>query len=88
MTCRVFAYTFNFSQVGLGDIFLEPEVILGQDLFYFPILFLIGFTFLAAFLAKFALLVMSVLHRSRKGYVESILERLKDDLGTSKKESG
>jgi hypothetical protein len=42
------------TSVGLGDIYLEPEVIVGQDLIVFPLLFLTGFTLLSAFLGKFA----------------------------------
>jgi hypothetical protein len=39
-------------QVGLGDIFLEPEVMEGKDLFIFPPLFLTGFVFFSAFLGR------------------------------------
>jgi hypothetical protein len=48
-----FAY-ISTTTVGLGDFYLEPEVVTGFDLVYFPIIILIGFTFLSAFLAKFS----------------------------------
>lgn len=46
-----FAY-ISTTTVGLGDIFLEPEVLVGQDLLSFSFLFLIGFVFLAIFVGK------------------------------------
>lgn len=46
-----FAY-ISTTTVGLGDVFLEPEPILGQDLLFFSLMFLIGFVFLAIFLGK------------------------------------
>lgn len=48
-----FSY-ISITTVGLGDIFLEPQVILFRDLFIFPLSFLFGFVFVAAFLGKFA----------------------------------
>jgi hypothetical protein len=48
-----FAY-ISTTTVGLGDFYLDPEVISYGDLFAFPLLFLIGFTLLAVFLDKFA----------------------------------
>lgn len=46
-----FAY-ISTTTVGLGDIFLEPEVLVGQDLLSFSFLFLFGFVFLAIFVGK------------------------------------
>lgn len=48
-------YWFAFistTTVGLGDIYLEPEVIISVDLAFFPILFLVGFSFFSAFLSQ------------------------------------
>lgn len=48
-------YWFAFistTTVGLGDVYLDPEVIVGQDLLGFSLLFLIGFVFLASFLGS------------------------------------
>lgn len=48
-------YWFAFistTTVGLGDIYLDPEVIVSQDLLVFSLLFLIGFVFLASFLGS------------------------------------
>jgi Ion channel len=38
--------------IGLGDFYLEPEVITGRDLLSFPLVILIGFVFFSAFLGK------------------------------------
>mmetsp|Transcript_21324 Transcript_21324/g.35261 ORF Transcript_21324/g.35261 Transcript_21324/m.35261 type:complete len:632 (+) Transcript_21324:75-1970(+) len=46
-------YWFAFistTTVGLGDVYLDPEVVVSQDLLVFSLLFLIGFIFLASFL--------------------------------------
>jgi hypothetical protein len=48
-------YWFAFistTTVGLGDIYLDPEVVVSQDLLGFSLLFLIGFVFLASFLGS------------------------------------
>jgi len=48
-------YWFSYissTTVGLGDIFLEPEVLRLPDVFLFPVLLLSGFTILSAFLGK------------------------------------
>jgi len=70
------AYWFSYistTTVGLGDIFLEPEGINGPDVFIFSMLFLIGFTFLAAFLAKFSQLVLSLAGKGRTSFVDTLL---------------
>jgi Ion channel len=46
-----FAY-ISTTTVGLGDVVLQPEVIVGRDLVVFPLIFLIGFVFLSAFIGK------------------------------------
>jgi hypothetical protein len=48
-----FAY-MSSTTVGLGDIYLESEALIGSDIVLFSYLFLISFLFVAAFLAKFA----------------------------------
>lgn len=72
-----FAY-ISTTTIGLGDIFLEPEVIVARDLLVFPFSFLVGFTFLSAFLGKLAE-AMSNLYwtKNRPMLVESMLGRLK-----------
>jgi hypothetical protein len=50
-------YWFSYissTTIGLGDIFLEPEVILTEDLVTFPLLFLVSFVFLSSFFSKLA----------------------------------
>ena len=46
-----FAY-ISTTTVGLGDFFLQPEVIFVNDLLTFTLMFLTGFVFLATFLGK------------------------------------
>ncbi|KAL7557515.1 hypothetical protein ACA910_005269 [Epithemia clementina (nom. ined.)] len=72
-----FAY-ISTTTVGLGDFFLEPEVIVGIDLLYFPLLILMGFTFLSAFLGKLSALVEGLLKGSKRSFVASILEHMDD----------
>jgi hypothetical protein len=75
-------YWFSFistTTVGLGDIFLEPEVIQARDLVTFPLLFLVGFVFLSSFLGKFS---EQVLHTygsgGRKRVIDVLMERIKE----------
>ncbi len=42
--------------IGLGDLFLEPEVFFYQDVAVWSFMFLTGFTFLSTFLDKIAIL--------------------------------
>ena len=48
-----FAY-ISTTTVGLGDLFLQPEMIFLEDLFAFSLLFLTGFVLLSTFLSEFA----------------------------------
>mmetsp|Transcript_8521 Transcript_8521/g.23576 ORF Transcript_8521/g.23576 Transcript_8521/m.23576 type:complete len:564 (-) Transcript_8521:23-1714(-) len=71
------AYWFSFistTTVGLGDIFLEPEGITGSDVVIFPFMFLIGFTFLSAFLGKFAEFLSTILSGKQKSFVDTLLD--------------
>ena len=68
-----FAY-ISTTTVGFGDFYLEPEGIIGSDLVVFPLLFLIGFMYVAAFIGKLAELIMSLLRKNRKSFVDSLLE--------------
>lgn len=70
------AYWFSFittTTVGLGDIFLEPDVMLGIDLLYFPIIFLVGFNLLSAFLNKVTDFLVDYLRSEKRSLVDSIL---------------
>ena len=60
----------------MGDIYLEPEVIRGEDLMVFPLLMLVGFVYFAAFLGKFAEFISLVVSNSKKTLFESLMERL------------
>jgi len=53
--------------VGLGDFFLDSEGLIGRDVFIFPLIFLVGFTLLSAFLSKFWDACSIVIQRRRKG---------------------
>jgi hypothetical protein len=46
-----FAY-ISTTTVGLGDYYLDPEVLTSDDLIAWPLLFLVGFCFLSAFLGR------------------------------------
>jgi hypothetical protein len=74
-------YWFSFistTTVGLGDIFLEPEVIQARDLVTFPLLFLVGFVFLSSFLGKFAEQALHMYSSGgRKRVIDVLLERIK-----------
>jgi hypothetical protein len=75
-------YWFSYistTTVGLGDIFLEPEVIQTRDLIVFPLLFLVGFVYLSSFLGKFAELALHMHKRGgRKRVIDVLLERIKE----------
>uniref|UniRef100_A0A7S2VE22 Potassium channel domain-containing protein n=1 Tax=Entomoneis paludosa TaxID=265537 RepID=A0A7S2VE22_9STRA len=72
------AYWFSYistTTVGLGDFFLEPEGVVGADLFFYPFLFLIGFIFLSAFLGKFSEFVVDKLSFGRKTFIQTLLDK-------------
>ncbi|GKY98452.1 hypothetical protein MPSEU_000802600 [Mayamaea pseudoterrestris] len=71
-------YWFGYissTSIGLGDIFLEPEVFLGIDLVTFPMLFLFSFVLASAFIAKFVHWVVSVV--GKRSILENLLTELK-----------
>jgi hypothetical protein len=74
-------YWFSFistTTVGLGDIFLEPEVIQSRDLATFPLLFLVGFVFLSSFLGKFAEMALHMYSSGgRRRVIDVLMERIK-----------
>lgn len=70
-----FAY-LSTTTIGLGDVYLEPNVIIGSDLLYFPIMMLTGFVFLAAFLGKVRDLIVTLLKRKRATFIESLLMQM------------
>ena len=53
-----FAY-ITLTTVGLGDIFIPHEEFRAIDMFYLPLMFLIGFVLLANFLRKLSSVVVS-----------------------------
>jgi hypothetical protein len=75
-------YWFSYistTTVGLGDIFLEPEVIQARDLVTFPLLFLVGFVFLSSFLGKFAEQALDMYtFGGRKRVTDVLMERIKE----------
>jgi hypothetical protein len=68
-----FAY-ISTTTIGLGDMFLEPEVLFRRDVFIGTLLLLMGFTFLSSFLVKLTEVFLS--WKRRKGFYESMLDRL------------
>mmetsp|Transcript_12849 Transcript_12849/g.35573 ORF Transcript_12849/g.35573 Transcript_12849/m.35573 type:complete len:532 (+) Transcript_12849:76-1671(+) len=70
------AYWFSYistTTVGLGDFFLEPEVMVGIDLLYMPLMYLFGFTLLSAFLTKLATFLTDHLSNGKRSFVDSVL---------------
>ena len=73
-----FAY-ISTTTVGLGDIFLEPELLIARDLFVFSLLFLGSFTLLSAFLSE----ISKAMSQEKETLVGSILRELQPrDNGT------
>ena len=74
-------YIFSFSSqlplysTGLGDIYLNPEVLLYTDMITFPLLWLGSFVLIAAFLAKFGETWVSLC--GSRSYVQDVLGQLK-----------
>ena len=69
-----FAY-ISTTTVGLGDIYLEPEVFRNTDLVTFPVLFLTGFTLFSAFIGKLVEAVSSGMGSNKKKTLLDALER-------------
>jgi hypothetical protein len=72
------AYWFSFTStttMGFGDYILAPEVLLGRDLLIYPVVFLVGFVCLSAFLGKFAMLFRHPFLEIGKSLVDSLVER-------------
>ena len=72
------SYWFTFistTTVGLGDISIPPDLFRAADMFFIPLLFLIGFVFLANFLLKLSDNLMDIFSHLGKGpSIEMILE--------------
>ena len=71
------AYWFAFistTTVGLGDYYLEHDVILRQDLFIFPVLFLAGFVLLANFFVKLTEVLLSLVPHNQKTLEDTLAE--------------
>jgi hypothetical protein len=68
-----FAY-ISSTTVGFGDIYLPPEVFLYSDLLVFPLMWLVSFVLVAAFIAKLA--DAWILLRGKRSYIADVLERL------------
>jgi hypothetical protein len=60
--------------VGLGDYYLEHDVILRQDLFIFPVLFLAGFVLLANFFVKLTEVILNLVPHSHKTLEDTLAE--------------
>jgi hypothetical protein len=69
-----FAY-ISTTTVGLGDFFLQPEVIFVGDVLNFSLLFLVGFVFAASFLGKLGGLISSMLPKGKEDSLEDRLKR-------------
>lgn len=72
-------YWFAFistTTVGFGDVYLEPEVIVGGDLLVFPLLLLFGFVYLSAFLGKLADWHKALVGENKDSIVGSVLQQL------------
>lgn len=64
------SYWFTFistTTVGLGDIYIPPDLFKAADMFFIPFLFLIGFVFLANFLLKLSDTMIDSFAHLRKG---------------------
>ena len=70
--------------IGLGDIFLEPEVILKEDLYFYPLSMLVGFTLFSAFLGKLAESIQGT--QKQRGFYETMLHRIEMERESDKKE--
>ena len=69
------AYWFSFistTTVGLGDFFLEHEVIRRRDLIVWPLLFLMGFVLLSSFLNKLSEVIMNWFPQGRPSLEENL----------------
>jgi hypothetical protein len=64
----------NSTTVGFGDIYLPAEVFMYRDLLTFPLMWLVGFVLVAAFIAKFADTWITLF--GKRSYVVDVLERL------------
>lgn len=61
--------------IGLGDIFLEPEVFLGSDMIVFPLMFLFSFVVVSAFLNKFGVMFATCL--GKRSLLDELFVELK-----------
>jgi hypothetical protein len=71
------AYWFSYistTTVGFGDYYLQPDVILRQDLITFPLMFLTGFVLLANFFVKLTELLTSLVPTHRRSLEEILIE--------------
>jgi hypothetical protein len=71
----LFPLQISSTTIGLGDIFLEPEVLILRDLIVFPVIFLFGFVTASAFLSQFGEFLQSLF--GKKSLVDDLLNRLK-----------
>jgi hypothetical protein len=75
-----FAY-ISTTTVGLGDFFLQPEVLFVADVLNFSLLFLVGFVFASSFLGKLGGVIYSVLPQQKEDSLEDRLKRTNFFLG-------
>jgi len=71
------AYWFSYvstTTVGLGDYYLEHDVILRQDLFVFPVMFLAGFVLLANFFVKLSEVLTDLVPQNNRSLEETLAD--------------
>jgi len=71
------AYWFGFittTTVGLGDIYLEHQVMLRRDLIAFSLLILVGFVFLATFLTKLTDVLVAIFPHTKSTNLDDRLK--------------
>lgn len=75
-----FAY-ISSTTVGLGDIYFESAVFVGEDLIAFSFLFTVSNIILSIFFVKFAELMQTIfIGEGKLGIVESLVVRMKEQM--------
>jgi hypothetical protein len=74
VSCNIVTHPTSPVDAGLGDYFLEHEVILRQDLVVFPLLFLAGFVLLANFFVKLTEVIGNLIPSNRPTLEQTLAE--------------